>query len=326
MLEIKSLRVNHQLLAQERRTHYCTAKDLSFSWSVQSGKPDDRQASCRVLVSDETALLWDSGIVETDEQLIHYAGAKLPTGRRLLVTVQVTNKYGETSEEVGDYFFVADTDWTAPWIGVENPEGTKALYFRREIQTEKTIRHAVLYVCGIGYQKVYLDGEALDACTMDPAVTQYVKECQYVMYPELEGKLAGRHCLGVIVGRGWRDNEIARRVDGDQHKLGFVGQPQLTAMLKIDYADGTCDTVVTDDSWQAGYGALTENDIFNGVTYDASLETSWNCVDFNGFGKAVPKEAPGGEMTPMVLPPILPAEEYAIASQWPLDGKCIMDF
>ena len=300
MLEITSLRVNHQLLGEELRTHFCTARGLSFSWGVRSGVADDRQASCRVLVTDESSLLWDSGIVETDEQLIHYAGNKLPEGRRLLVTVQVTSTHGETSAEVADYFFVADTAWTAPWIGMADPEGTKALYFRKEVISDKAIRHAELYVCGIGYQKVYLNGEALDACTLDPAVTQY--------------------------GRGWRDNEIARRVDGDQHKLGFVGQPQMTAMLKIDYADGTKQTIVSDDSWQAGYGAWMDNDIFNGVTYDARLEAPWSCVGFNGFAKAVVKEAPGGEMTPMVLPPILPAEEYGIASQWPLDGKYVIDF
>ena len=82
MLEITSLRVNHQLLGEELRTHFCTAKGLSFSWGVCSGKENDKQASCRVLVSDESSLLWDSGIVETDEQLIHYAGSKLPEGRR----------------------------------------------------------------------------------------------------------------------------------------------------------------------------------------------------------------------------------------------------
>ena len=41
MLEITSLRVNHQLLGEEPRTHFCTAKGLSFSWGVRSGKEND---------------------------------------------------------------------------------------------------------------------------------------------------------------------------------------------------------------------------------------------------------------------------------------------
>ncbi len=326
MLEIISLRVNHQLLGKEIRTHFCTARGLSFSWAVRSGSPDDRQASCQVTVADGETVVWDSGVVETAEQLLHYSGCKLPEGRRLTLSVKVTSIHGETSDISSDYFFVADTEWTAPWIGMENPEETKALYFRREIIAEKAIRRAVLYVCGIGYQKVFLNGKALDDCTLDPAVTQYAKECQYVMYPEMEKKLTGRDCIGVIVGRGWRDNAITQRVDGGQHKLPFIGEPQMTAMLKIEYDDGTCETVVTDGSWQAGYGAWKENDIFNGVTYDASLEISWCCIGFDGFGQAVVKEAPGGEMTPMTLPPILPAEEYKVASQWMLGDKCVMDF
>ena len=326
MLEITSLRVNHQLLGDELRTHFCTAKSLSFSWSAQSSRDDDKQASCRVQVSDESSLLWDRGMVETDEQLLHYAGAELPQGRRLFLHVQIASIHGETSDVASDFFFVADTKWTAPWIGMQSPDATKALYFRREVKLDKPIKHAELYVCGIGYQKVYLNGEALDACTLDPAVTQYAKECQYVMYPELEQKLTGHDCIGVIVGRGWRDNAIIKRVEANQRKLEFAGQSQMTAMLKITHADGTTQTIVSDDSWQAGYGAWTENDIFNGATYDARLEAPWSCVGYSGFGHAVVKEALGCKLTPMVLPPILPAEEYAIVSQWSLGGKCYMDF
>ncbi len=326
MLEIISLRVNHQLLGKEIRTHYCTAKGLSFSWAVRSEAADDRQATCQVTVADGWTVIWDSGVVQTSEQLLHYAGPKLPDGRRLTLSVKVTSLHGETSESASNYFFVADTEWMAPWIGMDNPEGTRALYFRREIMAKKAIRHAVMYVCGIGYQKVFLNGNALDECTLDPAVTQYAKECQYVMYPELEEKLTGHDCIGVIVGRGWRDNAATQRINAGQHKLPFIGEPLLTVMLKLEYADGTVEAIVTDGSWQAGYGAWTENDIFNGATYDARLETPWGCIGFDVFGKAVVKEAPGGEMMPMTLPPILPAEEYSVVSQWLLDGKCVMDF
>ena len=289
MLEIISLRVNHQLLENEIRTHYCTAKGLSFSWAVRSEAADDRQATCQVTVADGWTVIWDSGVVQTSEQLLHYAGPKLPDGRRLTLSVKVTSLHGETSECASDYFFVADTEWTAPWIGMDNPEATRALYFRREIMAKKAIRHAVMYVCGIGYQKVFLNGNALDECTLDPAVTQYAKECQYVMYPELEEKLTGHDCIGVIVGRGWRDNAATQRINAGQHKLPFIGEPLLTVMLKLEYADGTVEAIVTDGSWQAGYGAWTENDIFNGATYDARLETPWGCIGFDVFGKAVVK-------------------------------------
>ena len=63
MLEITSLRVNHQLLGEELRTHFCTARGLSFSWGVRSGVADDRQASCRVLVTDEASLLCGTAVL-----------------------------------------------------------------------------------------------------------------------------------------------------------------------------------------------------------------------------------------------------------------------
>ena len=48
----------------------------------------------------------------------------------------------------------------------------------REFTVEAGLESAVLYVCGIGYQTVSLNGEAVDSAALDPAHTDYTKTCQ----------------------------------------------------------------------------------------------------------------------------------------------------
>ena len=56
MLEITSLRVNHQLLGEELRTHFCTVRGLSFSWGVRSGVVDDRQCMTEEQLRDSPGI------------------------------------------------------------------------------------------------------------------------------------------------------------------------------------------------------------------------------------------------------------------------------
>lgn len=331
MLELQTIRINQQSLRKEIRTHHCTGgSGLLFSWSVASDRGDNRQASCRVVVTHGGKALWDSGVVNGSEQSAYCSTEGFPRGVKLEVGIHVEDAYGEKSAVKRDYFYLCDTNWEAGWIGMPgyDKDDTYVIYLRKEFQVGKPVESARLYVCGIGYQKAYLDGAELDDYTLDPAVTEYTKDCQYVTHPDLAlGK--GTHCLGIAVGRGWRDNRILRNVDANPtHRIPYIGEPQATAQLELTYADGTKELLVTDASWQAGRGAYVENDIFNGVTYDARLENAWSACGFKGDGwvAAEAKKAPGGKMVPMMLPPIRSIEERKPISQWTVNGKLLLDF
>src|SRR5439155_2387346 len=74
--------------------------------------------------------------------------------------------------------------------------------------------------------------------------------------------------------------------------FGFTGKralygpnPRLLAQLQLDYADGTSETIVTDESWKAAHGALREGDLLMGATYDARREIAgWNSSGFDDAG------------------------------------------
>ncbi|MDX1286393.1 MAG: family 78 glycoside hydrolase catalytic domain, partial [Draconibacterium sp.] len=70
---------------------------------------------------------------------------------------------------------------------------------------------------------------------------------------------------------GWKDN---RNYYGE--KLALLVQ------LKIDYTDGTSETIVSDKNWKATTGPILESDIYNGEIYDANLEMKgWCSAGFN---------------------------------------------
>ena len=60
------------------------------------------------------------------------------------------------------------------------------------------------------------------------------------------------------------------------------GLPRLLAQLRIEYADGSQATVVSDTSWKiTSKGPIVANNEFDGEEYDARLEMEgWNT---NGF-------------------------------------------
>ncbi|NQU54680.1 MAG: family 78 glycoside hydrolase catalytic domain, partial [Bacteroidetes bacterium] len=64
---------------------------------------------------------------------------------------------------------------------------------------------------------------------------------------------------------------------------GYYGSKlALLFQLKIDYTDGTSETIISDKNWKVSNGPILESDIYNGETYDARLEMGgWKSSGFN---------------------------------------------
>ena len=61
------------------------------------------------------------------------------------------------------------------------------------------------------------------------------------------------------------------------------GLPRLLAQLEIEYADGSTDVIVSDESWKVtSKGPIIANNEFDGEEYDARLElTGWNTPNYD---------------------------------------------
>lgn len=299
---------------------------VRIGWGADSSFENESQSACRVTLTAD-GLSWDSGWREQSAQFLR-CDARLPEGLPVTVAVTLRDSHGRESDTAREVIYNASIDWRAGWITLGH-EDERTLYFRREFTVEAGLESAVLYVCGIGYQTVSLNGEVVDCAALDPAHTDYTKTCQYVTYPEFEKRLKpGANCLGVQVGTGWRHNSFSGRDMGGGRVMAFTGPIQLTAMLRLTYEGGHTEWILTDERWQAGHGARVSSDLFNGEICDANqAAVGWDKIGYTGFAAAEGADAPGGVMKPMILNPIIEHNARKAVACWPIgEDSYILDF
>ncbi len=326
MLKLTNVSVDHSRIKEDKRSRL-TGPYPVFSWGAVSDRPGSYQTACRIIVKTDGAV-WDSGFAETDKQIIRYTGAPLPEGEPADVEITIRDDKGNESEPYRTVIYNAQVKWRAGFIGLNEKNNGETVYLRREFSIAKPLRSACFYVSGLGWQKVYLNGKPLDGAYLDPANTNYAVQCQYVTYPDFQEYLnAGENCIGVMLGSGWRHNSVLEWNFPDD-RIKDAGPDQLSAMLRLTYEDGETEWIMTDEKWQAGRGAVRTSDIFNGEEYDArESAVGWNTAGFRGFSPAIRLPAPGGEMTPMLIPPITSHGTRRPIASWCVGkGRFIYDF
>ncbi len=334
MFQIEKMYLDGGRIGSGRPVAVCDTECPVISWAVLSDMPDNAQSACHVTVTAGDETYFDSGKVEKKEQSLVYAGASLPHGKVLTLTVVVWDKAGNATPPYTCAFVNGNLhadEIVGNWIGVNEPTNGRALYFRREITLEKTPIAACLYTAGLGYHHVTINGWEVTDAKLEPAHSNYAKIVYYSVYPDAWVHLEeGKNVLAVTVAEGWRNNytDMTRGAIGDR-KLEFAGASQLWAMLVLTYGDGSTETIATDEDWSVKFGGIVDASIFNGETYDARLsDPCWNrrCGG-EGFSPAVVLPAPGGVMRPMALEPIRQTKEYpAIEIRHTAPGVSVVDF
>ena len=329
MFRLINVSVDHSRLRLSPRTRTVgNGRSVLFSWGAVNDRADAVQSACRVTLSAH-CFSWDSGWINTRAQELRYEGPELPRGEAVSLTIRVKDDSGLESETYSNAIYNAALDWNSGWIGMPRESPSHALYFRREFEITRPVRFAALYVCGLGYQHITVNGTSPDNAKLDPAYTDYTRTCQYVFQPEIGSLLRpGKNCIGVTVGSGWRHVRFfeTRKMFGGK-PLHFQGSPQLSAILHITYEDGSSEKIVTDSAWQCGSGPVTDNDLFDGETYDArEAHPGWDMPGFSGFASAEELPTPGGVMRPMLVSPIIEHNSRRPVAIWSSGDSAIIDF
>ncbi|MBO5076165.1 MAG: family 78 glycoside hydrolase catalytic domain [Clostridia bacterium] len=316
MNKITGIYMNYSPLKKTERYRITESLPV-FSWAVKADYKDGFQKAFVLKIKNGKDIVFDSGVIESAKQEYKLENVELPCDCKLYVEITVLDNRDEWGTSKEEYFYVAGTDFKSlRWIAPEAAEEEKALYFRKKFTVNKTISRAVLYACGLGYHKLYINGVAVSNTVLDPLFSDYSKDCYYVMEPEVADKITeGENCIGIVIGEGWRRNGIVfpANSSGPDQKVRFAGVPQLSALLNIYYEDGTVDRIETDPSWKWSYGAIVKNNIFNGETYDANYALNdWNRIecDEKSFEKVSVVQSPGGVSRIMTAEPIVEQEVY----------------
>lgn len=330
MLSLVNVCVNYGRIQDDLRTCLIDAtKPVRVSWGAQTDRKNAYQSECRVTLRGN-GYSWDSGWVSSRKQSLCCEGTALPIGEFIRISLCIRDDAGQESDVwVGRIMNVA-VPWMAKWIAASQDIIGRTVYFRREFNVRKNISAATLYACGLGCHRLSINGESVDSARMDPAQTDWFKTCLYAVYPDVKGFLRpGINCIGAIIGNGWRRNALTSRECGCPYEnRRFAGRPQLSAMLQIQYANGEETWVCTDNSWQQGWGALRNNDLFDGEAYDANQTVhNWDRPGCDEFTPAIEVASPGGAMRPMLLEPIRGHGTYEPVCSWALgENRWVFDF
>jgi len=193
-----------------------------------------------------------------------------------------------------------------PWkkLEIDKPRELAARMLRREFSVGKDARRATVYVSGLGYYELYLNGQKIGNRVLDPALTDYDKRVFYVTY-DVTGQIKqGGNAVGVILGNGrYFAPRLKEPIDTKTY-----GYPKLLLEMKVEYADGRGEKLVSDGEWKLTTdGPIRANNDYDGEEYDAQKEQAGWCesgFDASGWQKVQLVGSPAGRLEAQMIEPM----------------------
>lgn len=202
---------------------------------------------------------------------------------------------------------VGDKPWGVPKTGyaVGWCQTAPSPLFRKTFTIGKPVRRATAYVTGLGYYEMRLNGDKVGDHVLDPAFTRYDKRVLYSTYDVTEKVRQGNNALAVMLGNGWYNMHTRATWNFDQSP--WRGEPRMLLHLRVEQANGSVRTIVSDETWKASTGPIVLDSIRAGEVYDARLEMrGWDSAGFDdrNWASAKVAESPGGVLRAQMIPPL----------------------
>ena len=300
-----------------------------LGWTFASKERNKAQSGYEILVADNKKDIeqgrgnaWSSGKILSSRNIqVEYNGSSLESFTKYYWRLRVYDEKGVVSNwsavQTFETAMLDHSDWKANWIsdGSVKPARDEDYYkndpmplLRKDFAAKKKIYAARLYISGMGYYEAYLNGKKISDHVLDPGFTTYRKQVLYVVHDITASIRNGSNVAAVMLGNGWW-NPLPFKLFGrwDLRNYQQTGRPCVKAEIHIQYADGTVEKIVTDNSWQTAPGPILKNNIYLGEHYDARLEQKgWNTLGakVTAWKNATVVNGPDGEMTVQMVPAI----------------------
>ena len=303
-----------------------------LSWILASSARGQVQTAYQILVASSPAALakdegdlWNSGKVMSNRSvLVPYAGSTLRSGMICYWKVQVWDKDGRqsawSSTGVWTMALLSQEEWRGQWIGKDGGPDTSddrtlpARWLRKEFSVTKPIARAIVSLAGLGLSELYCNGEKVSDDVLSPGLSDYTKRVYYVTRDVTALLRVGTNALGVILGNG---RYYAPRLKTPIETVSY-GYPQLRMQMRIDFVDGTSETLVSDRTWKLTTdGPIRANNEYDGEEYDARMELDgWAQPGFVDEAWQVPDlmAAPAGPLHAQMAEPIRVTETFTPVS------------
>lgn len=160
----------------------------------------------------------------------------------------------------------------AKWIKSPINEIDGCYEFYLDINTEKQIKKAELFISALGLYRAFIDGKRVGNEVFTPYFTDYITRTQYQTY-DVTDMLETKSRLSVICGEGWAVGNVwGRHHYNDNISLIFA--------LNITFSDGTSKTYYSDTNTFVRTCNIINSSIYDGETID-------NTAEITEFGNAL---------------------------------------
>ncbi|MDD2961937.1 MAG: family 78 glycoside hydrolase catalytic domain [Muribaculaceae bacterium] len=197
---------------------------------------------------------------------------------------------------------------------LEIKKGQEAPLLRKDFYLGKNIKSAKAYVSGLGYYEMSINGKKVGDSQLEPGYSRYDSVAYYSVY-DITALLESQNVVGFELGRGWY-GMTTPTLWGEFRAKDWLGEPRIKAVLKIEYADGRVENIITDESFKLANSPIIFESIKAGEYYDARKEmTGWNSVGYDDskWSDAVCVNGNGASLTSQMFEPI--KEEEAVQAK-----------
>ena len=219
--------------------------------------------------------------------------------------------------------------WLGRWINdgktmvTPNAEFDNAPYVRKTFDCPHAPEKATIFLCGLGWHVLFVNGQKADDRVLAPTITQFDKRVSFIEYDVTRLLKTGKNAVCVLLGNGLYNCRV--------HKWSFDKAPWR------DYPKLLCDIVIdgktvakSDYSWKTHPSPVTFNELRNGQYFDARQEIpGFADPDFpdDQWDNAALCVPPGGRVVQENMPPCKVMQSYPAVSKKNLDNNiAIYDF
>ncbi len=284
------------------------------------------------------ALLWDSGKVGYNPHFLpQYAGPAFRPFTHYYWRVRIWSRAGWKSQwsSVASWMTgpLAAGDWHGHWISyrphISNPfyklpnnayfglpqpkqphykswiQKQPCPIFRKVFRSPANLRHAYMYIAGLGYWKVRVNGHKVGSGVLYSTLYDYSKTVPFQTFDITKLLHKGqRNVIAISLGNGWYN--IMEHDVWNWQNAAWNAWPRTRMNLLMRTTGGKADWIATNSAWQAAPGPRLADGLYNGEVYDARLKLrGWNdprrALAEAAHARIV--KAPTGRLTAQFMPP-----------------------
>lgn len=202
-----------------------------------------------------------------------------------------------------------------------------AMLLRTEFAVRGPVVAARLYATALGAYEARINGQAVSQAVLAPEISVAADHVLYQCYDVTALVAKGDNALGFTVADGFYAGAFGWRLE----RYGFGPAPRrLRAQLRLDYADGSSQWVVSGPDWRIATSPVVKAEIYGGETYDARLQRKgWDRPGYDARDWRAVRigTAPSTRLVAQTSPPLKPnLILHANSLSEPAPGRFVFDF